>query len=91
MNQIKTFENTEFGTVRKEGINMTKLPEVEFVAAEDVADLLHTTQRKVHAAVLNGTFPVGIAVEGGKGERARTIIVKERLIAWLTAQDLKGV
>lgn len=40
--------------------------------------------------ILNGTFPVGLAIEGGPGGNNRTIIVKERLIAWLTAQDLKG-
>lgn len=69
---------------------MAELPEVEFVPAADVADMMHTTQMKIHAAILNGTFPVGLAIEGGKGERARTIIIKERLIAWLTARDLKG-
>lgn len=69
---------------------MNKLPEVELVATEEVADLLHTTQMKVHAAILNGTFPVGLAIEGGKGQNSRTIIIKSRLVAWLTAQDLKG-
>ena len=69
---------------------MAALPNVEFVPAAEVADLLHTTQKKINAAILNGTFPVGLAIEGGNGEYARTIIVKARLIAWLEAQDLKG-
>lgn len=69
---------------------MAELPNVEFVSAEDVADMLHTTHKKINAAILNGTFPVGLATEGGSGEHARTIIIKARLIAWLTAQDLKG-
>lgn len=69
---------------------MAELPKVEIIPAADVAELLHTQQSKIHAAILNGTFPVGIAIEGGAGTNNRTIIVKARLEAWLTAQDLKG-
>lgn len=69
---------------------MAELPKVELIPAADVAELLHTQQSKIHAAILNGTFPVGLAIEGGPGGNNRTIIVKSRLIAWLTAQDLNG-
>ena len=69
---------------------MAELPKVEIISAADVAELLHTQQSKIHAAIHNGTFPVGLAIEGGAGANNRTIIVKARLEAWLTAQDLKG-
>lgn len=67
-----------------------ELPKVELISAKEVAALLKTSAPKVHAAILNGTFPVGLAIDGGGEDKNRTIIVKERLIAWLTAQDLKG-
>ena len=69
---------------------MPELPKVEIISAEEVAKLLHTQSAKIHAAILNGTFPVGLAIEGGAVGNNRTIIVKARLEAWLTAQDLKG-
>lgn len=63
------------------------LPPVEVVATEEVAKLLGTTVQKIHAAVINGTFPVGLAIDGDKN---RTIILKARLEAWLNAKDMNG-
>lgn len=64
--------------------------EVELLKADDVAKMLCTTPQKITAAILNGTFPVGIVAEGGKSERTRTIIVKCRLEKWLNGEDLGG-
>lgn len=64
--------------------------EVDLLKADEVAKMLKTTPSKITAAILNGTFPVGIVAEGSTTERTRTIIVKKRLEAWLNAEDLKG-
>ena len=55
--------------------------------APEVAKLLKTTAPKIKAGILNGTLPIGFVAEG---DSDRTIIVEERLRAWLNAEDLKG-
>ena len=67
-----------------------ELPKVKIIPAKVVAALLNTSPPKIHAAILNGTMPVGLAVDGGGEDKNRTIIIESRLIAWLNAEDLKG-
>ena len=64
---------------------------VTFRKPEEVAALLHTTAPKIKTGILNGTLPIGFVAEGGEKGVDRTIIVEERLAAWLNAEDLKGV
>ena len=60
--------------------------EVDIIKAEDVARIFKTTAPKIKAAILNGTLPIGFVADGNKD---RIIIVKQRLMAWLNADDLK--
>lgn len=62
--------------------------EVDIMKAEDVAKIFRTTAPKIKAAILNGTLPIGFVAGGDKD---RIIIVKQRLMAWINADDLKGV
>lgn len=61
---------------------------VDIMKAEEVAKLFKTTPPKIKAAILNGTLPIGFVAGGDKD---RIIIVKQRLDAWLNADDLKGI
>ena len=62
--------------------------EVDIIRAEDVAKIFKTTAPKIKAAILNRTLPIGFVADG---DRDRIIIVKQRLEAWLNADDLKNV
>ena len=59
--------------------------DVTLMKAEEVAAIFHTTPPKIKAAILNGTLPIGFVADGGKD---RIIIIKQRLEAWLNANDL---
>lgn len=61
--------------------------EVKIVPVDEVAALLHVDPMKVKSGILNGTMPIGAVFTSGG--RDRTVIIEERLIAWLTAADLK--
>lgn len=59
---------------------------VDLVKAEEVAKLFHTTPAKIKAAILNHTLPIGFVADGPID---RIIITRQRLDAWVNAQDLK--
>ena len=61
--------------------------QVDILKATEVAKIFQTTAPKIKAAILNGTLPVGFVADGSVD---RTIIIKQRLEAWLNADDLKG-
>lgn len=61
---------------------------VNIIPVVDVAAILHVDPQKIKSGILNGTMPIGAVLSEGK--RDRTIIIEDRLVAWLTAQDLKG-
>lgn len=69
---------------------MKEVYSVETLPLREAAKILHTQPEKINAAILNGTFPVGIATSGGKGERRTTIILKKRFEAYINALDLKA-
>lgn len=63
--------------------------EVELLRADEVAAMLKTTAPKITAAILNGTFPVGLVADATRdGEYTRTIIIKRRFEKWLAGDDL---
>ncbi len=57
----------------------------DLMSAVEVANIFHTTPLKIKAAILNGTLPIGFVADG---DRDRIIIIKQRLEAWLNAEDL---
>ncbi len=72
---------------------MQSINSVETVPVIEVAKLLHTSPEKVSAAIANGTFPVGLAVLGNPtlNTKTTTIILRNRLEAYLQAKDLGGM
>lgn len=68
---------------------MEEIYSVETIPLIEAAKILHTQPEKINAAILNGTFPVGIATEGGQGRKRTTIIFKKRFEAYINALDLK--
>ena len=60
--------------------------EVELMKADEVAKLFHTTAPKIKAAILNHTLPIGFVADGTQD---RIIIIKQRLEAYIRADDLK--
>ncbi len=68
---------------------MQDIYSVETIPLIEAAKILHTQPEKINAAILNGTFPVGIATEGGEDSRRTTIIFKKRFEAYIDALDLK--
>lgn len=70
---------------------MQEIYSIETIPLIEAAKILHTQPEKINAAILNGTFPVGIATEGGAGSRRTTIILKKRFEAYINALDLKKV
>lgn len=67
---------------------MSEMFKVDIMKTEEVARLFGTTPPKIKAAILNGTLPIGFVANGDKD---RIIIVKQRLAAWLNADDLKNI
>lgn len=59
--------------------------EVELMKAEEVAKIFHTTPAKIKAAILNRTLPIGFVADGTQD---RIIIIKQRLLAYINADDL---
>jgi hypothetical protein len=64
------------------------MEKLETYTPEEVAKMLGTTPNKIRYAILNGTMPVGLAVEGRDNERSRTIILKSRFELWCQGADL---
>lgn len=60
--------------------------EVDLMKADEVARLFHTTPQKIKAAILNHTLPIGFVADGTQD---RIIIIKQRLLAYINADDLK--
>lgn len=61
-----------------------KKPEV--IDVKEVAEILGTSPMKVKSGILNGTMPIGTVLS--EGGRDRTIIIRARWEAWVSAKDL---
>ena len=58
----------------------------EVIEVKEVAEILGTSPMKVKSGILNGTMPIGAVLS--EGGRDRTIIIRARWEAWITAKDL---